>query len=451
MSTPPDRPSDPRRPIRPRSHGGAQRARGLLVALLAAGVAVLATLALAFGLALQPAPSDSGPSATAGFDLRRGWLLLRAHDPRRLVPGQPGDLRLSEPELQWLVDQASARGPAGSAVRVSLGEGSALLRASLQLPPGLLPAALTRATGSWLNLRVQLRHTDGGLPEVKEVRLGRLPLPAGLAVPLLQWALPRAVPGALPALELMQVVRSLRFSPGTVDIGYVWGPHSAQALGAALLPADDRARLQAYALAISRAAGPGAAPWPLPQLLQTVFSLAAERSATEGEALAENRAALRALALLATGRPLAPWLPPHARGQAGPPRPLVLHGRVDFPQHVVVSAALAAEGGGPLADAIGVYKELLDAREGSGFSFNDIAADRAGTRLGLLAVRQPRQLQQRLAAGVADHDLLPDVSGLPEFLPEPVFRRRYGGVGAPAYEAMLAEIERRLLASPLLR
>ncbi|MCR5868941.1 hypothetical protein [Aquincola sp. J276] len=411
-----------------------------------------AAVAAAVMLALQPTAVVSGPSATAGFDLRRGWLLLRAHDPRRLVPGQPGHVQLDEAELQWLVDQAVARGPAGTAVRVALAEGSAGLQASLPVPAGLLPAALVQSLGGWLNVDLRLRQpTAAGLPEVTALRLGRLSVPPALAVPLVQWALPRAAPGALPALELLQVVRTLHFTPGGLEIGYVWGEHSLHALGAALLPAEERVRLQAYALAISRAAGTGASPWPLPQLLQTVFTLAGERSATEAQAAAENRAALRALALLATGRPLQPWLPPGERHRAGPPRPLLLHGRVDFPQHVVVSAALAAEGGGPLADAIGVYKELLDAREGSGFSFNDIAADRAGTRLGLLAMRQPRQLQQRLAKGVVDDDLLPDVSGLPEYLPEPVFRRRYGGVGSPAYEAMLAEIEKRLLGSPLLR
>lgn len=447
MPTPPATATPPFAPPPTPSRGLAAK---LAVTALLGLLALAALLLLAVAMALQPTPAVRGASASAGFDLLRGWQLLRAHDPRRLQPGQPGDVRLAEPELQWLLDQASARAPAGTAVRVSLGDGTALLRASLPLPRGRLPDVLTRHAGTWLNLQAQLQHRGAGLPEVVGLRLGRLPLPPGWAVPLLQWGLPRAVPDALPALELLQVVRSLRFSPGVVDIAYIWGPHSAQALGTALLPADERARLQAYALTISRAAGPGAAPWPLPQLLQTVFALAVERSADDAQALAENRAALRALALLATGRPLGPWLPPDARGHAGPPRPLLLHGRVDFPQHVVVSAALAAEGGGPLADAIGVYKELMDSREGSGFSFNDIAADRAGTRLGLLAVHQPRQLQRRLAAGVTEHALLPDVSDLPEYLPEPEFRRRYGGVGSPAYRQMLADIEQRLRKSPLL-
>ena len=93
---------------------------------------------------------------------------------------------------------------------------------------------------------------------------------------------------------------------------------------------------------------------------------------------------------------------------------------------------------------------MADARQGSGFSFADLAADRAGTRLGLLALRDPQGFQARLAQGLEEADLLPDVSDLPEFMPEAEFKRRFGGVGAPAYQAMLREIEARLDRLPLL-
>jgi hypothetical protein len=36
-------------------------------------------------------------------------------------------------------------------------------------------------------------------------------------------------------------------------------------------------------------------------------------------------------------------------------------------------------------------------------------------------------------------------------MPEPEFVRRFGGVGAPAYNALLADIDRRIAALPLLR
>ena len=98
-----------------------------------------------------------------------------------------------------------------------------------------------------------------------------------------------------------------------------------------------------------------------------------------------------------------------------------------------------------------MYKEVADSRDGSGFSFNDLAADRAGTRFGELAVRAPGRLQARVTAGLAEADLLPDVSDLPEFLTAAEFRQRYGTVGSPSYQRLLADIEARLDQAALLR
>jgi hypothetical protein len=52
---------------------------------------------------------------------------------------------------------------------------------------------------------------------------------------------------------------------------------------------------------------------------------------------------------------------------------------------------------------------------------------------------------------VQDSDLIPLFADLPEMMPEPQFLSRFGGVGAPAYNALQAEIERRVAALPLLR
>jgi len=46
---------------------------------------------------------------------------------------------------------------------------------------------------------------------------------------------------------------------------------------------------------------------------------------------------------------------------------------------------------------------------------------------------------------------MPPFADLPEFMPEPEFKRRYGGIGAPAYNAMMEDIERRIAALPVLR
>jgi hypothetical protein len=135
-------------------------------------------------------------------------------------------------------------------------------------------------------------------------------------------------------------------------------------------------------------------------------------------------------------------------------RTVTLNGRTDFPQHFTVSAALAAHAGAPLSDAIGLYKEVDDSRQGSGFSFNDIAADRAGTRFGEIATQSPasaRGLQRRVKMGIRESDLMPETADLPEFMPEAEFKRRYGGIGAPSYQRMMQDIERRVAACRLYR
>ncbi len=131
-----------------------------------------------------------------------------------------------------------------------------------------------------------------------------------------------------------------------------------------------------------------------------------------------------------------------------------LAGRSDLAKHFLVSALIAAEAGSPLAQAIGVYKEIEDSRHGSGFSFSDIGADRAGTRFGEIASvspRRARELAESLASGASEADFMPVVSDLPEFLSEDEFRRRYDEVGSPAYEKMITMIDRRIAALSLLQ
>ena len=46
---------------------------------------------------------------------------------------------------------------------------------------------------------------------------------------------------------------------------------------------------------------------------------------------------------------------------------------------------------------------------------------------------------------------MPPCRDLPYPLPQPLFRQRFGGVDAPAYRAMMQEIEQRVAALRVLR
>ncbi|MBK7275704.1 MAG: hypothetical protein KA324_12025 [Rubrivivax sp.] len=412
--------------------------RRATAALLLTGTA--AALGLAAALqheATVPRPADIGPQ-----DLARAAALLRAHDPRRVPPGRLSTMALSGRDLEVLFNHGLHRWP-GAAGRVDLQRAAIGVTLSAPVPPNPF--------GRWLNVTARWVQTER-LPRLDSLHVGRLRVPVRLG----QWVGLKLIERADLRKEWQltaEVVLRVRLTPQRLLLAYAWRDDSAQRVLETLLPADEQQRLRAHAEHLSTlvAALAPAREAPLAQLLGPMFELAQQRSAAGGDAAAENRAAIVVLALFANGRDLGSVLP----GTQGWPRAqrlrLLLAGRDDFPRHFLVSAALVVGTSDALAQSIGLKKELADARSGSGFSFNDMAANLAGARFGAMALQAPAELQARVAPGVGDDDLMPAWVDLPQFMPEAEFVRRYGGVGAPRYQAMMAEIERRVGALRLFR
>lgn len=416
----------------------ALRLLGLIVGLL------LLALFVTLGLALQREPTVVLRAQPDQNDVARAMNLLRAHDPRQARAGVVRAVQINQHEIDVLLNHAGRRW-FDTSTQVRIERGAAVLSASMHLP--VYPLAFI---GRWLNVRVRLVET-GGLPEVQSWQLGRLPLPAVLAGKVLLHGAARA--GLLQEIELAgELVRRVSFLPEQLAVVYAWQADSTERMLSALLPAADQQRLRAYNGLLVELVGAAGPQWTisLAPLLGPLFKLAQQRSQA-GDAAAENRAALVVMAMFASGRDLASLVPAARTWTRPRSLQLTLAGRDDFPLHFLISAALAAEGTGPLSRAIGIYKEVADSRSGSGFSFNDMAANRAGTRFGELAVAQPQQLQALLAGGVQEADFMPAVDDLPEFMSEADFRRRFGGVGQPAYTTMMTEIERRVAALPVMR
>ena len=83
------------------------------------------------------------------------------------------------------------------------------------------------------------------------------------------------------------------------------------------------------------------------------------------------------------------------------PRHSQLRGRPDSARHFWVSAAVTALVGDVVSDAAGLLKEELDAGEGgSGFSFGDLMADRAGTEFARAATATSNPLAPVAGVGV---------------------------------------------------
>lgn len=411
--------------------------------LLCTLAALLLSAVLLVWLALNDRPLVRRDSAMTAADVARVRDVLGAADPRK-HPQEGEAVRTFHADgrdLDLILHDASRRLLHGAG-RVVLADQSARIQLSVQWPRS--------PVGQWLNVEADVRQT-AGLPALERLQIGRVPVPPGLA----RWLLVQAI-AHYEATEQVQtvvgMVQRVTLQPTEIVLDYVWRPDGLRTV---MLPVADQQRLRSYVERLPALLGKGRGPVPLASLLPPMFELARVRTAAVGGgdevAAQENRSALIALALYATGQSPARFVPEARHWNRPVPRPVLVRGREDFAMHFLVSAVLAAEGGGRLADAIGLYKEISDSRGGSGFSFNDIAADRAGTRFGQIAANDPKRLQTELSKGVTDEDFMPGVADLPEFLDEAEFKATYGGVGAPAYERMKAEIERRVASRPLLR
>ena len=390
---------------------------------------VAALLALLF-LVTAPTPVAERPAGLTLADMDRARAILHRFGVRQLREGQLRQVRLSRDDLALGLNYLLTGVGQGSAW-VTLGETHLTLRASWRMP------YLARH----FNLKLVLAESGDVLVPVT-LRLGRLPLPAGAAANVALGVLARTAYGEQFAVA-RGMLRQARVAPDGLDLQFVWH-------GEAMARTFNPTGLDPVALGVYRETLGAVRGRDFTAYLGKAFALAQSRSGT-CDPLAENRVALTALAEIALGGKLV-----SARGIARPPRRggVRLAHREDAAQHFAVSAYLAANGGANLSDMAGLYKEMRDARGGSGFSFADLAADRAGSRLGaesVASVASARRMQRRLADLATFRPFFPDLRGLPEFMGEAEFRERFGGIGGPAYLRMEREIEARIDALALYR
>jgi hypothetical protein len=194
----------------------------------------------------------------------------------------------------------------------------------------------------------------------------------------------------------------------------------------------------------------------LADFLGPLFQLARERSRA-GDPVDENSAALMALSIY-LGNPLFDKLahvklPKELLSRSAHVQKTPLGGRQDLRLHFIVSAGLKLLSDQSISSAIGEFKELLDANNGgSGFSFVDLAADRAGIRFAEVATDSSggaRRIQELLASRTNEALFFPTVADLPEGLSKAEFELHYKGLDSAAYQSLVHEIDRRIDQCPV--
>ena len=194
------------------------------------------------------------------------------------------------------------------------------------------------------------------------------------------------------------------------------------------------------------------------ELMKMAFEFAEDNSHGT-DAIEPNRAAILALGVIlgeeqvaaVAGRPINIDLRPEIKKLY---QRISVRGRNDLSRHFWVSAALAVLSDDSRSLSAGITKELMDATAGgSGFSFVDLTADRAGTLFTVMATgnaSSARELQLKIRRGVEIADFFPDIEGLPEGISRDDFQNKYGGLGGPETNRIVAEIRRRLAKCSLL-
>ncbi len=411
------------------------------VALRVATITLLIAIVACIGallLAVEDVPTVATSGEVSVADVRRARNLLARHDSRGAEDGAPRTVMLTQNDLTLLTQYAASRWRR-AVTRVTLRDGEADVQATIDLAGNPL--------GRWLNVDATLSNADG-LPQVERLRVGRLPVPAFAAEPVAQLLLAR-LGSDVPLSLAREMVQAVVFTPTFVSIAYRWQKGASSRVRDMLVPPDDLERLRHAQDDLTRlVAEQGARSLPLDRLLVPMLARASARAAS-GDAVAEHRAVFSILTLYVMQRRLGRWVRRASDFPKPPYRRVTLAGRDDLAKHFLVSAVVASQSGGALSDAVGQTKELDDAHGGTGFSFADLAADRAGTMFGELATKDPARLHAAVAKGLAEPQFMPSIEGLPEFMPSEEFTARFGGIGAPPYLAMMQRIESRLAALAL--
>lgn len=410
----------------------------ILLAFLGGSLAA-GLLAVQFRPALPEQPLPDAVSAAQTRNLAEALRALLAEEAGE------GELALPMEQIRAVIASLRRIEP-GLRARAEV-EGDRLLLSAAIGPPRL-PAPL------WLNPSLEIAASESGL-DVRSARLGHLPLPPGLVRLGLGFGLDRLLGPGLGEAAL-GAVRGVRVSPDKVTLSYALDPARREWVYTelknrvrGLAGGTDAGRIYTHLWYLDRLGDHGGLPRRGSALPYLRYVLAQTGGAEE------MKAALLALTLYcgedAFGPAIGAALGQDMRGSRNHCEQTTLDGRDDLKRHFIISAGIYAARSGQAAFGMGELKELLDSNAGgSGFSFDDMAADLAGARFAQLLLRTPEAERPALLARITtEADVLPPLADLPRGLPDAEFRGRFGAVDSPAYRAVIAEISRRIDEMPI--
>lgn len=302
----------------------------------------------------------------------------------------------------------------------------------------------------YINIHAQL-SVYNNLVRIDELSIGQLVIPKFFLHQLYPYALKFLINKFPVAVDFINAIKTLEFREKLVKITYVWNYQITDKLREIgrdlIISPEESERVQIYYKKITEVSRLRFFFYSkLSTILHPVFALAKQRSKQTHDPVSENKAALIALGLAISG--VRPSYIFKDKQRIAYLRKTILKNRRDLAQHFLISSTLSVISNKTLSDAIGLSKEIDDSRGGSGFSFPDLLADKAGIQFAELLTSNKKSAlyaQEVLAnPKLSENDFMPGFQNLPEAITELQFKKKYIDITHPKYLFVEREINRRI-------
>ena len=332
-----------------------------------------------------------------------------------------------------------------------------------QLQLNMSMAVLDSGLPLFFNLESSISSTGQSIT-IDSLKIGNLELPKPLAdyvATRMQENLAAAGVGVEDYQALVRNIQDIQFDTGNITLTMLWEPDLIESIAnrarQMFVPEEDKQRIIEYYEEIRRVVATiptDIRAVSLNTFLIPLFNHAQDLTQQGSNPIAENRAALQALAIYvndenisqAIGTELATSIEPIAFTEVR------LLRRQDLAQHLVSIAAISSSAGAGFAQLLSTTKEAYDARYRSGFSFSDLTANTVGVTLATFATSSPASaeiMQQRLSSLTDESDYMPTVGNSRDGLSEADFSQLYRDTNSAEYEQRVQEIQQLIYERPL--
>ena len=412
-----------------------------LIAIALSTVVILCALLIVFGI------SDT-PTVAIGWtlthdDIVRAKKIL--YEGSKTKPDEIGTIELTQPDINLAANYLFNR-YRKSAVKIELKDNIIRFVVTMTLPKNYL--------GQYLNISFRFGNEGNNeLPSLKKFKAGELLLPAKFSAFVIDNIIRHTSLNEYFILAT-RPIRSIIIDQEKVTISYHSSLENLIQAQNVLADGGKNNDLDIYQQKLTDVIAQHDSTWrlSLADLLKPLFTLAYQRSNLEN-AIDENKMAIITINNYVNRKETKKFLSlPLATLNTDKRYPTFLYKRIDLAQHFIGSAAITASMNNQISKTVGEEKELSDAQGGSGFSFVDLAADKAGTRFGEMATSSPesaRKLQKKISEIKDYTDFMPDPSDLPEHMDDTEFKRRFESVDSAIYQELSKKIDERITATPI--